>query len=100
MRARLKRLRSDEIPDLANWRPPQPDDFAVRRFRIPPGEHEGRGPEVGGVVLAGEGVERRPEGAAGEAAHPARGDARRCPMKPTAYGQMMGALSIWPFRFA
>jgi hypothetical protein len=29
MRARLKSLRSDEIPDLAAWRPPEPDAFAV-----------------------------------------------------------------------
>jgi hypothetical protein len=29
MRARLKSLRSDEIPDLARWKPPLPDDFAV-----------------------------------------------------------------------
>jgi hypothetical protein len=29
MRARLKSLRSDEIPDLAAWRPPEPDSFAV-----------------------------------------------------------------------
>ncbi len=29
MRARLKSLRSDEIPDLARWRPPVPDAFAV-----------------------------------------------------------------------
>ena len=29
MRARLKSLRSDEIPDLARWVPPEPDDFAV-----------------------------------------------------------------------
>jgi hypothetical protein len=29
MRARLKSLRSDEIPDLARWVPPQPDEFAV-----------------------------------------------------------------------
>jgi hypothetical protein len=29
MRARLKTLRSDEIPDLARWVPPEPDDFAV-----------------------------------------------------------------------
>jgi hypothetical protein len=29
MRARLKSLRSDEIEDLASWRPPQPDAFAV-----------------------------------------------------------------------
>jgi hypothetical protein len=29
MRARLKSLRSDEIPDLAGWSPPVPDAFAV-----------------------------------------------------------------------
>ena len=29
MRARLKSLRSDEIPDLARYVPPAPDDFAV-----------------------------------------------------------------------
>jgi hypothetical protein len=29
MRARLKSLRSDEIPDLAGWAPPDPEDFAV-----------------------------------------------------------------------
>lgn len=29
MRARLKSLQSDEIEDLASWRPPQPDAFAV-----------------------------------------------------------------------
>ena len=29
MRARLKSLRSDEIPDLASWVPPQPESFAV-----------------------------------------------------------------------
>jgi hypothetical protein len=29
MRARLKSLRSDEIPDLSEWRPPEPDSFAV-----------------------------------------------------------------------
>lgn len=29
MRARLKSLRSDAIPDLARWRPPEPDAFAV-----------------------------------------------------------------------
>lgn len=29
MRARLKSLRSDDIPDLASWVPPQPDSFAV-----------------------------------------------------------------------
>jgi hypothetical protein len=29
MRARLKSLRSDEIPDLARWTPPDPDEFAV-----------------------------------------------------------------------
>jgi hypothetical protein len=29
MRARLKSLRSDEIPDLAGWVPPEPDAFAV-----------------------------------------------------------------------
>ncbi len=29
MRARLKALRSDEIPDLARWSPPEPDEFAV-----------------------------------------------------------------------
>ena len=29
MRARLKSLRSDEIPDLARWSPPEPDEFAV-----------------------------------------------------------------------
>jgi hypothetical protein len=29
MRARLKSLRSDEIPDLARWVPPQSDEFAV-----------------------------------------------------------------------
>jgi hypothetical protein len=29
MRARLKALRSDEIPDLARWSPPVPDAFAV-----------------------------------------------------------------------
>jgi hypothetical protein len=29
MRARLKSLRSDDIPDLATWAPPVPDAFAV-----------------------------------------------------------------------
>jgi hypothetical protein len=29
MRARLKALTSDEIPDLARWTPPIPDEFAV-----------------------------------------------------------------------
>ena len=29
MRARLKTLRSDEIPDLASWAPPEPGVFAV-----------------------------------------------------------------------
>jgi hypothetical protein len=29
MRARLKRLSCDEIPDLATWAPPVPDEFAV-----------------------------------------------------------------------
>jgi hypothetical protein len=29
MRARLKSLRSDEIPDLSRWVPPEPDAFAV-----------------------------------------------------------------------
>jgi len=29
MRARLKSLRSDEIPDLARYAPPLPDEFAV-----------------------------------------------------------------------
>src|SRR6266487_833473 len=29
MRARLKGLRSDEIPDLARWVPAEPDAFAV-----------------------------------------------------------------------
>jgi hypothetical protein len=29
MRARLKGLRSDDIPDLARWEPPEPDSFAV-----------------------------------------------------------------------
>jgi hypothetical protein len=29
MRARLKGLSSDAIPDLAQWRPPDPDAFAV-----------------------------------------------------------------------
>jgi hypothetical protein len=29
MRARLKSLRSDEIPDLGRWSPPEPDSFAV-----------------------------------------------------------------------
>ena len=29
VRARLKSLRSDEIPDLAAWTPPDPDCFAV-----------------------------------------------------------------------
>ena len=29
MRARLKALRSDEIPDLASWSPPEPGAFAV-----------------------------------------------------------------------
>jgi hypothetical protein len=29
MRARLKALRSDDIPDLARWVPPAPDDFAI-----------------------------------------------------------------------
>ncbi len=29
MRARLKSLSCDEIPDLAAWRPPRPDEFAV-----------------------------------------------------------------------
>jgi hypothetical protein len=29
MRARLKSLESDAIPDLAGWRPPDPEEFAV-----------------------------------------------------------------------
>ena len=29
MRARLKSLYSDAVPDLARWAPPEPDDFAV-----------------------------------------------------------------------
>jgi hypothetical protein len=29
VRARLKSLRSDQIPDLASWAPPEPDAFAV-----------------------------------------------------------------------
>lgn len=29
MRARLKALSSDEIPDLARWKPPDPYDFAI-----------------------------------------------------------------------
>jgi len=29
MRARLKTLRSDDIPDLARWIPPTPDEFSV-----------------------------------------------------------------------
>jgi hypothetical protein len=29
MRARLKTLRSDDIPDLGRWTPPVPDEFAV-----------------------------------------------------------------------
>ncbi len=29
MRARLKSLRSDDVPDLAGWVPPQPEAFAV-----------------------------------------------------------------------
>jgi hypothetical protein len=29
MRARLKSLRSDEIPDLGRWVPPDPETFAV-----------------------------------------------------------------------
>lgn len=29
MRARLKSLRSDDIPELASWEPPGADDFAV-----------------------------------------------------------------------
>ncbi len=29
VRARLKSLRSDDIPDLASWAPPEPDAFAV-----------------------------------------------------------------------
>jgi hypothetical protein len=29
MRARLKSLRSDTIPDLSRWRPPVPEEFAV-----------------------------------------------------------------------
>jgi hypothetical protein len=29
MRARLKSLRSDDVPDLARWAPPEPDAFAV-----------------------------------------------------------------------
>jgi hypothetical protein len=29
VRARLKSLRSDDVPDLAAWRPPRPADFAV-----------------------------------------------------------------------
>ncbi len=29
MRARLKSLRSDEIPDLEGWSPPEPAEFAV-----------------------------------------------------------------------
>ncbi len=29
MRARLKALRSDEVPDLARWAPPVPDLFAI-----------------------------------------------------------------------
>jgi hypothetical protein len=29
MRARLKSVRSDAVPDLADWTPPAPDEFAV-----------------------------------------------------------------------
>jgi hypothetical protein len=29
MRARLKSLRSDDVPDLSAWAPPEPDSFAV-----------------------------------------------------------------------
>lgn len=29
MRARLKTLRSDDIPDLASWEPPDPESFGV-----------------------------------------------------------------------
>ncbi len=29
MRARLKSMHSDDIPDLARWSPVEPDDFAV-----------------------------------------------------------------------
>lgn len=29
MRARLKSLRSDDVPDLARWRPPDPASFSV-----------------------------------------------------------------------
>jgi hypothetical protein len=29
MRARLKSLRSDAVPDLARWSPPDPEDFAI-----------------------------------------------------------------------
>ncbi len=29
MRARLKSLSSDDVPDLARWEPPQPDAFAI-----------------------------------------------------------------------
>jgi len=29
MRARLKGIHSDEVPDLATWVPPRPDEFAV-----------------------------------------------------------------------
>ncbi len=29
MRARLKSLRGKDVPDLARWVPPEPDDFAV-----------------------------------------------------------------------
>jgi hypothetical protein len=29
MRARLKSLRCDDIPDLARWQPPEPEAFAV-----------------------------------------------------------------------
>ncbi len=29
MRARLKGLRSDDVPDLSRWAPPEPDAFAI-----------------------------------------------------------------------
>ncbi len=29
MRARLKSLRSDEVPNLSRWAPPDPEDFAL-----------------------------------------------------------------------
>ncbi len=70
MRARLKRLHSDEIPDLAGWRPPRADDFAVplvlevgvlgqrgrERFELlaaTPAWLRARHPQGGGVLGAG-----------------------------------------------